>query len=163
MNMPINQAPSGMSGTSPLPGSMSTDSSSVSSAQGAVIRNSSCLGPGLKIKGEIIGDDNLQIDGNVEGAILLPGRKLTVGRGGQLNCNVDAREIVVYGKIVGNLRATEIVEIKKDGSVCGDVQAARVLIHDGAFFNGYINMDEPDPLATTNLKTPVAPIDGVPN
>jgi len=77
------------------------------------------------VKGKISGEEDLQVDGKVEGPISLQGQRLTVGRTGQLNSEVNAREVVVYGKVHGNLRASDRVEIKKDGSVTGDVITAR--------------------------------------
>jgi cytoskeletal protein CcmA (bactofilin family) len=126
------------------------------------VRNSSCIGPGLKIKGEIAGYEDLQIDGNVEGTIDLQGQKLTVGRSGQLNCRVDAREVLVYGKVVGNLRASDLIEIKRDASVVGDIRAARISIEDGAHFKGYSDMERPH-VPTPANRTPIVPTDGATN
>ena len=104
-------------------------------------RGLSCLGASLEIKGKISGEEDLQIDGKVEGAIALQGQRLTVGRSGQLNSEVHAREVVVYGKVQGNLRASDRVEIKKDGSVTGDITTSRISIEDGAYFKGRIEID----------------------
>lgn len=134
-----------------------------SSARGAIVRNSSCIVAGLQIKGEIFGDADLQIDGNVEGTIALPGQNLTVGRSGQLSCNVDAREVLVYGKVLGNLIATDLIEIKKDGSVIGDIRAPRISIEDGAYFKGYIDMEDPHMPAPAILRKPIVPTDGAAN
>jgi len=81
------------------------------------------------------------VDGKVEGPVALAGQRLTVGRTGQLNSEVTAREVVVYGKVTGNLRASDRVEIKKDGSVTGDIVTSRISIEDGAFFKGRIEID----------------------
>ena len=104
-------------------------------------RNLSCIGQGIEIKGKISGDEDLQIDGKVEGPVSLGGQKLTVGRTAQLSSEVSAREIVVYGKVTGNLRAQDRVEIKKDGEVIGDVTTARISVEDGAYFKGRIEID----------------------
>ncbi len=104
-------------------------------------RGLSCLGASLEIKGKISGEEDLQIDGKVEGAIALQGQRLTVGRTGQLNSEVHAREVVVYGKVQGNMRASDRVEIKKDGSVTGDITTSRISIEDGAYFKGRIEID----------------------
>ena len=104
-------------------------------------RNLSCIGQGIEVKGKISGDEDLQIDGKVEGPVLLSGQKLTVGRTAQLSSEVTAREIVVYGKVTGNLRAQDRVEIKKDGEVIGDVTTARISVEDGAYFKGRIEID----------------------
>src|SRR5580692_4523044 len=82
----------------PSPGSrLPAAPSSAQASRSAIVRNSSCIGPGLKIKGEITGDEDLQVDGSVEGTIVLTNQKLTVGRSGQIKCSVDAREVLVYG------------------------------------------------------------------
>jgi cytoskeletal protein CcmA (bactofilin family) len=104
-------------------------------------RGLSCLGATLEIKGKISGEEDLQIDGKVEGAIALNGQRLTVGRTGQLSSEVHAREVMVYGKVQGNLRASDRVEIKKDGSVTGDITTSRISIEDGAYFKGRIEID----------------------
>ena len=104
-------------------------------------RGLSSLGATLEIKGKISGEEDLQIDGKVEGSIALQGQRLTVGRSGQLNSEVHAREVVVYGKVQGNLRASDRVEIKKDGSVTGDITTSRISIEDGAYFKGRIEID----------------------
>jgi cytoskeletal protein CcmA (bactofilin family) len=104
-------------------------------------RGLSCLGASLEIKGKISGEEDLQIDGKVEGSIALQGQRLTVGRTGQLNSEVHAREVVVFGKVQGNLRASDRVEIKKDGSVTGDITTSRISIEDGAYFKGRIEID----------------------
>jgi cytoskeletal protein CcmA (bactofilin family) len=99
------------------------------------------LGASIRVKGEISGNEDLHIDGTVEGLIQLDGRKLTVGMAAKLTADVMAREIVVYGNVKGNLRATDKIEIKKDGSVVGDLTTARIMIEDGAYFKGSIEID----------------------
>jgi cytoskeletal protein CcmA (bactofilin family) len=93
-------------------------------------RNLAVLGPGLTIKGQISGDEDLQIDGKVEGPIALKGQRLTVGQNGEIVSDVHAREVIVYGKVRGNLHAEDRVEVKKDGSVVGNITGGRVLIED---------------------------------
>jgi cytoskeletal protein CcmA (bactofilin family) len=107
------------------------------------------LGASLHVKGEISGNEDLHIDGSVEGLIQLEDRKLTVGASAKLTADVVAREVVVYGSVKGNLRARDRIEIKKDGSVVGDLNTARIMIEDGAYFKGSIEIDrtgdsEPD-------------------
>jgi cytoskeletal protein CcmA (bactofilin family) len=95
----------------------------------------------LHIKGEISGNEDLHIDGSVEGLVQLEDRKLTVGASAKLTADVVAREVVVYGSVKGNLRARDRIEIKKDGSVVGDLTTARIMIEDGAYFKGSIEID----------------------
>ena len=104
-------------------------------------RSSARLGSSLEIKGHITGTEDLQIDGKVDGPISLRGHELTVGSTAQLKSEIDAREVVVYGKVVGNLRARDRVDVKKDGSVVGDISTARITIEDGAQFKGRIEID----------------------
>ena len=116
------------------------------------------LGKGLFIKGEITGTESLYIDGKVEGAINLPGNRVTVGRNGQVAANIVAREVVVLGKERGNVSATDRVDIRAEGSLHGDVAAARISIEDGAFFKGGIDIRKPDSKAAqaTGTTGPIA-------
>ena len=99
------------------------------------------LGATLTIRGEITSEEDLQIDGKVQGPISLQGRRLTIGRTAELHSDVTANEVIVYGKLTGDLCARDRVEIKKDGSVSGDVTTARVSIEDGADFKGRMEID----------------------
>ena len=98
------------------------------------------IGKSLVIKGEVTGSESLYIDGRVEGSINLTGNRVTIGRNGVVAANISAREIVVLGKVRGNLTATDRVDIRSDGSLTGDVIAARISIEDGAFFKGGIDI-----------------------
>ena len=101
------------------------------------------IGKSLVVKGELTGSESLYIDGKVEGAINLPGNRVTVGRNGQVAANIVAREIVVLGKVRGNCQASDRVDIRSEGSLTGDVIAARISIEDGAFFKGGIDIRKP--------------------
>ncbi|MGO9086083.1 MAG: bactofilin family protein [Terriglobales bacterium] len=98
------------------------------------------IGKSLVIKGEVTGSESLYIDGRVEGSINLSGNRVTIGRNGVVAANINAREIVVLGKVRGNLTASDRVDIRSDGSLTGDVIAARISIEDGAFFKGGIDI-----------------------
>ena len=132
-------------GLSPAPGSGSpvTTISAPPSARPSspTARDSARLGSGLEIKGQITGTEDLQIDGKVEGSISLRGHELTVGSTAQLKSEINAREVVVYGKVIGNVHARDRVDVKKDGSVVGDISTARITIEDGAQFKGRIEID----------------------
>lgn len=131
--LPAQAAASNVPFTSPAPAAArSTTSASRSFAR---------LGSSLQIKGEITGSEDLQIDGIVEGPIFLDGHTLTVGSTAQLNSEIHAGEVVVYGKAVGNVDARGRVEITKDGSIVGDISCARISIEDGAHFKGRIEID----------------------
>ena len=118
------------------------------------------IGKSLVVKGEVSGSESLYIDGKVEGSINLPGNRVTVGRNGQVAANIMAREIVVLGKVRGNCQASDRVDIRSEGSLTGDVIAARISIEDGAFFKGGIDIRKPGAEAkggsTTTTPEPVA-------
>jgi cytoskeletal protein CcmA (bactofilin family) len=101
------------------------------------------IGKSLVVKGEVTGSESLYIDGKVEGAINLPGNRVTVGRNGQVAANISAREVVVLGKVRGNINASDRVDIRSEGSLTGDVIAQRISIEDGAFFKGGIDIRKP--------------------
>ena len=104
-------------------------------------RGQARLGASLQIKGHITGTEDLQIDGKVDGPISLRGHGLTVGPTAQLTSEIHAREVVVFGKVVGNVHARDRVDVKSDGSVIGDISTARISIEDGAQFKGRIEID----------------------
>jgi len=116
------------------------------------------IGKGLVIKGEISGSESLFIDGKVEGTINLPGNRVTVGRNGQVAANITAREIVVLGKIRGNVLATDRVDIRSEGALTGDVAAARISIEDGAFFKGGIDIRKPEGKPTSGTPAVTEPV-----
>ena len=152
VNQPPRPAPATWEGTT----AMSTDAMRPlgATADRAIAR----LGPSLHVKGEISGNEDLLIDGSVEGLIQLDDRKLTVGATAKLTADIIAREVVVYGSVKGNLRAKDRIEIKKDGSVNGDLTTARIMIEDGAYFKGSIEIDKTAEKETSSAfsKTPAA-------
>src|SRR5580692_1365564 len=99
------------------------------------------LGSSLHVKGDIIGTEDLVIDGSVEGLIQLDDRKLTVGKTAKLTADINARDVVVHGYVKGNVRAKGRIEIRKDGSVIGNLTTAQIMIDDGADFKGSIEID----------------------
>jgi cytoskeletal protein CcmA (bactofilin family) len=96
---------------------------------------------GLRVKGNISGNEDLQVDGTVEGPVQLGDGKLVVGATGKLTGDIVAREIVIHGSVKGNLRSSGRIEIKTDGSLVGDVSTPRITIEDGAYFKGSIEID----------------------
>jgi cytoskeletal protein CcmA (bactofilin family) len=99
------------------------------------------LGSTMYVKGDISGTEDLLIDGSVEGMIQLQERKLTVGTAAKVTADIIAHDVVVYGYVKGNVRATGRIEIKKNGSVIGNLMTAQVLIEDGADFKGSIEIE----------------------
>ncbi|HKD83719.1 MAG TPA: polymer-forming cytoskeletal protein [Terriglobales bacterium] len=114
------------------------------------------LGKSLVIKGEVTGSESLYIDGRVEGSINLPGNRVTVGRNGVVSANISAREIVVLGKVRGNMTASDRVDIRGEGSLTGDVVAQRISIEDGAYFKGGIDIRKPGQKANGEAKESAA-------
>jgi cytoskeletal protein CcmA (bactofilin family) len=90
----------------------------------------------LQVKGEVLCSGWLYIDGKVEGAINLAGGRVTVSRDAQVEANISAREVVVLGKVRGNIDASDRVDIRSESSLIGDVITQRISIGDGAFFKG---------------------------
>ena len=115
------------------------------------------ISKGLIIKGEITGSESLFVDGKVEGSISLPGNRVTVGRNGQVSASIAAREIVILGKVRGNVAASDRVDIRAEGALTGDVAAARISIEDGAFFKGGIDIKKADAKPAAPAPVPVAP------
>jgi cytoskeletal protein CcmA (bactofilin family) len=109
------------------------------------------------IKGEINGSESLFIDGKVEGTINLPGNRVTVGRNGQVAASINSREVVVLGKVRGNITATDRVDIRSEGALTGDVTAARISIEDGAFFKGGIDIRKADAKTDAKPGAPATP------
>ena len=139
-NLPTNQPPKPPTATWEETTAMSTDAMRPLGA--TADRTTARLGSSLHVKGEISGNEDLTIDGSVEGLIQLDERKLTVGATAKVTADIVAREVVVFGNVKGNLRAKDRIEIKKDASVNGDLTTARIMIEDGAYFKGSIEIDK---------------------
>jgi cytoskeletal protein CcmA (bactofilin family) len=99
------------------------------------------LGANLHMKGEITGSEDLLIDGSVEGLVQLDERKLTIGKTAKVTADIIVGEVLVCGIVKGNVRAKTRIEIRKDGSVDGDLNTAQVMIEDGAVFKGSIEIE----------------------
>src|ERR1700676_4127185 len=98
------------------------------------------IGRTLVIKGEISGSEALYIDGRIEGKINLPDNRVTIGRNSTVQANITAREVVVMGKVNGNIECTDRVDIRSEGSVTGDVSTVRISVEDGAVLKGGIQV-----------------------
>jgi len=128
-----------------MPSMTPAEPASAAATRAAVVSSAeqATIGKSLVIKGEVTGSESLYIDGRVEGSINLAGNRVTVGRNGVVAANINAREIVVLGKVRGNLVASDRVDIRSEGSLTGDVVAQRISIEDGAFFKGGIDIRKP--------------------
>ena len=119
------------------------------------VRSPSYLSSGLRIKGEVTGNEDLHIDG---------ARRIDFRRrfspdrwkGAHVNAEAIARELVIYGEVKGDLRGRDLVEVKKEGSVQGDILTARIMIEDGAFFKGNIEIDRSNSKVGADLDTLLA-------
>jgi cytoskeletal protein CcmA (bactofilin family) len=98
------------------------------------------IGQSIVFKGELTGDEDLEIEGQVDGLIQLANHQLTIGANGRLKAEVHAKSIVVIGQVTGNLSASERIEIQATGVVTGDVSSPRLNVQEGAIINGTIDM-----------------------
>jgi cytoskeletal protein CcmA (bactofilin family) len=103
------------------------------------------IGKAVKVVGQIFSREDLYVDGDVEGTIEALENKLTVGPNGTVQAAVKAREVVALGTIKGNVDATDKIEIRKDAKLSGDIRTARIIIEDGAYFKGSIDIVKPEP------------------
>lgn len=102
------------------------------------------LGKSVMVKGQIYSREDLTIDGEVEGTVECQEHRLTVGANGKVTASVKAREIVVLGTIHGNVETADKLEIRKDAKLVGDIKTARIVIEDGAYFKGNIDIARPE-------------------
>ena len=98
------------------------------------------IGKSVIIKGELSGSEDLYVDGQVEGNIELSGNRLIIGPHGQVRANVNAKGVIVQGKLDGNIRASERTELAKSAVVTGDIATQRVAIEEGAYFKGKVDI-----------------------
>ncbi len=108
-------------------------------------RNPAILGQSVVVKGDIFSKEDLTIDGDVTGSIELTDHRLTIGPNGKVQVNtIKAREVIVMGSLKGSVDATDKVFIRKDAQLVGDVQTAGIVIEDGAYFKGGIDIRKPE-------------------
>ena len=125
-------------------------------SSGSTIRTPASLGPSIKIKGELIGDEDLKLEGKIEGAISLGGHRLNVGSTAHIHADIVAREVVIAGEVIGNVNAIDRIELKKGGSIVGDLTTGRLVIEDGAFFKGAIEIGRSNTQVGADLDTLLA-------
>src|SRR6201994_4380263 len=141
---PVSEPEKPVMSTNTTP-TLASEPTPVAAPRNAVVNNNeqATIGKSLVIKGEVTGSESLYIDGRVEGAINLPGNRVTVGRNGQVQANINAKEVVILGKVKGNVTASDRVDIRNEGSLGGDVTCQRISIEDGAWFKGSIDIRKP--------------------
>jgi cytoskeletal protein CcmA (bactofilin family) len=98
------------------------------------------IGKSVVIKGELSGSEDLYVDGHVEGSIALKNNSLTVGPNGSVKATVDAKGVVVQGKLEGNVQASDRVELRKSAVVTGDISTQRISIEEGAYLKGKVDI-----------------------
>lgn len=111
------------------------------------------IGKSLHVKGELSGNEDLVIEGTVEGKITLTGFSVTIGQTGRVAAEIHAKSVVVGGQVKGNINADERVEVSATGAMVGDVRSPRVVLADGAKFKGSVDMD-PKPGSATSVAVP---------
>lgn len=102
------------------------------------------IGRSLVIKGEISGSESLYVDGKIEGTINLNDNRVTIGRNGSVTANITAREVVIMGKVQGNVTCSDRLDIRSEGSLTGDVVTQRISVEDGAIMKGSIEVKAAD-------------------
>jgi len=108
------------------------------------------IGQSVQIKGELTGNEDLTIEGKVDGKVFLKDHNLTIGGNGRISAEIHAKTVMVIGEVVGNITADDKVEIAATGSMRGDIIAPRVVLADGARFKGSIDMERKSAAATTS-------------
>src|SRR5215475_4832595 len=120
------------------------------------------IGKAVKVSGNIYSREDLYVDGDLEGTVEAMEHKLTIGPNGTVKATIKAREVVVLGAIHGNVEATDKLEIRKDAKLTGDIRTARIIIEDGAYFKGSIDIVKPEPKPAPKPAQPAAATAAVP-
>jgi cytoskeletal protein CcmA (bactofilin family) len=110
------------------------------------------IGKSVVIKGELSGSEDLYVDGTVEGTIQLQGNNLVIGPNGHVHADVNAKGVVVQGKLEGNIRASERTELRKSAVIVGDIATQRIAIEDGAYFKGKVDIQKEAAKPTAEVK-----------
>ena len=119
------------------------------------------IGPGIHINGDISGDENLLVEGKVDGKIRLGSNHVEIGQSGQVKADITAKVIKIAGQVRGDLNGTEKVVISRSGNVHGNIVAPRMTLEDGAIFKGSIDMDPGEPVKAQVAKPVKKPIEKV--
>lgn len=110
------------------------------SGSGSIGRTTSYLGPGLHIKGEISGNEDLKLDSDVEGLVSVGGFRLTVGPSAHMNGDIVAREAIISGEVKGDIRAADRIDILKSATIIGDITTSKIVLEEGAYFKGNVEI-----------------------
>jgi cytoskeletal protein CcmA (bactofilin family) len=112
------------------------------------------IGKSIAIKGDLTGNEDMVIEGKVDGKVDLPNNQLTIGANGTVRAELHAKAVVVVGRVAGNVQGTERVEIQATGVVDGDVTSPRLVVAEGAVLNGSIHMSKKEGAATSPTPRP---------
>ncbi|MGB0494779.1 MAG: bactofilin family protein [Kangiellaceae bacterium] len=130
---------------SPTVGSPSTSAQSqVNQVKDSLVKSNSVLGKNIKFRGELIGTEDLHIEGVVDGVVIMEGHNLSVGEEGVLNANVHAQNLTIHGKLTGDVLADELIQVKTTAVVKGNLTAPRIQLDDGGKFRGSMDMTDTD-------------------
>ncbi|MBV9763069.1 MAG: polymer-forming cytoskeletal protein [Acidobacteriaceae bacterium] len=121
---------------------------------GSVRSGSAALGKNVTVKGQIFAREDLTIDGEVEGTVECHEHRLTIGPNARVQAGLKAREIIIQGSIQGNVDATDKIDIKKEAKLVGDIKTSRIVIEDGAYFKGSIDISKPAAAKATTQPQP---------
>jgi len=116
------------------------------------------IGQSIHIKGELTGNEDLTIEGKVEGKVFLKDHNLTIGANGKITAEIQAKTVMVLGEVTGNITADDKVEVATSGSMRGDIVAPRVVLADGAKFRGAIDMDRKPASSASASKPAMEPV-----
>ncbi len=138
---------------------MSSPTRTFDSEPGSVRSGSAALGKNVTVKGQIFAREDLTIDGEVEGTVECHEHRLTIGPNARVQAGLKAREIIIQGSIQGNVEAADKIDIKKEAKLVGDIKTSRIVIEDGAYFKGSIDISKATAGKTPQDKAaPVPPI-----
>jgi cytoskeletal protein CcmA (bactofilin family) len=134
----------------PLPADITREPAPVAAsparpAAATEVRGVAAIGKSVIIKGQILAREDLYLDGEMEGTVEVPEHRLTIGPHAKLQASIRAREVVVLGSVNGNVEAIEKMDIRKDARLIGDIKTGGIVIEDGAFFKGSIDIVRPEP------------------
>jgi cytoskeletal protein CcmA (bactofilin family) len=126
------------------------------SAEIEVPRGSASIGKSVTIKGQIFSREDLFVDGEINGTLEAHEHRITIGPNGKVEAGVKAREIVILGTVHGNVEASDKIDLRKEARLVGDIKTSRIIIEDGAFFKGSIDIVRPETPKPTAPPRPAA-------
>jgi len=119
-------------------------------------RKISVIGPTLRFKGELSANEDLIIEGEIEGTIAHQDKNLTVGKEGRVKANIDAKTVEVYGRVEGDIHAEDHVKLARSSDVKGNIRCERIVMEDGAVFSGSIDMSGKPKSSSEPTALPIA-------